>query len=67
MSDDDKDRIVNLNAVRRDKARAERDAERAARRAARPPSEGVSTGLYWGLIALLVFALAGGYTLFAAL
>lgn len=66
MSDDDK-RIIKLDAVRRDRERAEREAAKAAKRAARPPREGVSTPLYWGIVMLLIFALAGGYALVAAI
>lgn len=66
MSDDDK-RIIRLDAVRRDKARMEREAARAARRAARPAREGIAPALYWALVLALIFALAGGYALVSAL
>ena len=65
LSDDRK--IVNLGAARRDRERADRDAARAAKRAARPQREGVAPLFYWGVVLFLIFALAGGYTLIAAL
>lgn len=66
MNEDDK-RIIRLDAVRRDKAKAEREAAEAARRAARPPREGIAPVLYWGVVLTLIFALAGGYALVQAL
>ncbi len=65
MSDERK--IVDLNAARQQRERAEREAARTARRAAQPPREGVSTPLYFALVVVLVLALAGGYALVAAI
>jgi hypothetical protein len=65
VSDDRK--IVNLGAARRERERAEREAVRAAKRASRPPREGVTPLIYWGVVLVLIFALAGGYALVSAL
>lgn len=67
MSDKEPGRIVRLDAVRRERERAGREAAKAARRAARPPREGIRPALYWGIVVALIFALAGGYSLVAAL
>ncbi len=60
-------KIVDLNALRRERERAEREAAKAAKRAARPPREGISTAFYWLIVLALIFALAGGYALVGAL
>lgn len=60
-------KIVDLGAERRAREQAERAAAKAAKRAARPPGEGIRPALYWGVVVILIFALAGGYTLIAAL
>lgn len=60
-------KIVDLGAARRERERAEHEAAKAARRAAQPPREGVRPALYWGIVVALIFALAGGYSLVAAL
>ena len=67
MNDKEPERIIRLDAVRRERERAGRDAARAAKRAAQPPREGIRPALYWGLVVALVFALAGGYSLISAL
>ncbi len=60
-------KIVDLGAARREREQAEREAAKAARRAAEPPREGVRPALYWAIVVALIFALAGGYALVAAL
>ena len=65
MSDERK--IVDLNSARRERERAEREAAKAAKLAAQPPREGVRPALYWAVVLVLVFVLAGGYTLVAAI
>lgn len=68
MSDERK--IVDLNSARRERERAEREAAKAAKAAklaAQPPREGVRPALYWAVVLVLIFALAGGYTLVAAI
>ncbi|MFT3811150.1 MAG: hypothetical protein QM698_14655 [Micropepsaceae bacterium] len=65
MSDERK--IVDLNSARRERERAEREAAKAAKRAAEPPRDGVRPALYWTVVVALIFALAGGYTLVAAI
>lgn len=67
MDDKEPERIVRLDAVRRERDRAAREAAKAARQAARPPREGIRPALYWALVVALIFALAGGYTLVSAL
>ena len=57
-------KIVDLGAARRARELAERAA---AKRAARPPGEGIRPALYGGVVVVLIFARAGGYTLIAAL
>ncbi len=67
MNDKEPERIIRLDAVRRERERAERDAAKAAKRAAQPPRDGIRPVLYWTVVVALIFALAGGYTLFNAI
>lgn len=67
VSNEENGRIVRMSDVRAARLQAERAAKKAAKRAAQPPREGVRPALYWGIVVALVFALAGGYSLVAAL